>query len=182
MLLKQGLSVYLFGETINNMKLLGYLLFINSLLFLLFVGTGYCISGIGAPGPQGPAGPSIFEWQLGSGNNFFGNNTRYANGNQIANEKLSYNGTILHLSCANLTGGTCSTAPIVNVYVNHSGVLTYGTTLTCSTTIQPAGTVSDLTENLSFVAGDTVGLVISTIGSNCNNTIFDIDSLIQESQ
>lgn len=131
-------------------------------------------------GYQNNGHPAI-EFQLVQGLNTFGNNTSFATGLPVAFETPINGGTIQHLSCRNISGGTCSgAAPTFNVYKIHSAVETDGTPLTCSTTQQGKGVESLQTEAMTYVPGDEIGVYISTQGNGCNAPIFDVDALVSE--
>jgi hypothetical protein len=73
--------------------------------------------------------------------------------------------TALDCNNVNLQGGTCTTAPTVNVY---DGATNIGTALTCSPTAQATrGTTTSNAQTLAFAAGDIIGIYISTAGSAC---------------
>lgn len=120
------------------------------------------------------------EFQLSSGNSTYGNNTPYATNVEVANEVMNNAGTIAHLSIETVSGGSCSTPPTFNSYVVHGGVQTNGTALQASSTQQPIGTVSEQVENQKFVAGDTIGIFVSTQATTCTTPTFDVDILITE--
>lgn len=118
--------------------------------------------------------------QIGSGNGAYGNSSQYSAAQYVANEIFSNGGTIVHLTCNNITGGTCTTsAPIFNASVIHGGVETLGTQLSCSTTKDTVQNAPSQVENLTWVAGDTVALKLISIGTGCNGPAFDVDLLVK---
>jgi hypothetical protein len=154
--------------------LIGFLLALAALLFL-----GWSIAALLATGGvAGAAYTPFIEAQLGAGNSTYGNNTPYVTGFPVVYENFTVPGHFLHISCRNVTGGTCSTPPSFNIYVYHGGVQTNGTAVTCSATAQAIGTHTDQAESLPWVAGDEIGAFISNQASGCNAPNFDLDILV----
>lgn len=125
----------------------------------------------------------LVESQVGAGNNSYGNGSIYNSGECVANEKFTKAGTIVHVSCANITGGSCSTAPSFEARVAPAGGASptaAPTSVACNAT-QDTNPQSDavVTVNQTWVAGDTICLWLKSTGTGCNAPIFDPDLLVE---
>ena len=130
--------------------------------------------------PASAAGSVGAYSQIGAGNATFGTNSSYGINTPVANESFPTSGKIVHVSCQNITGGTCSgNAPSFEAYVIHGGVETDSSPVNCSATQQSISTgPTTTTVNQAFVANDNVGIKVSTAGSSCNSPSFDADILV----
>jgi hypothetical protein len=93
----------------------------------------------------------------------------------IASIVVQHSGTFKSLSISNFTGGTCTTPPILNVFDGSTNI---GTPVAASSTIQARGAVATLGQTLSFNAGDTIGIYVSTAGATCTVPQFNVSAEI----
>lgn len=80
----------------------------------------------------------------------------------------------LYCTVETLNGGSCSTAPTVNVF--DASTSNTGTALTCSATAQSVGTISSQAQTLTWKAGDVIGIYISTVGGTCVAPLFAVSA------
>lgn len=127
-----------------------------------------------------PLPTPLIENQLGSGNAGYGNSSTYTAGQFVANEQYTHAGVIEHVSCANITGGSCTGAPTFDGCVDHGGTVTCsGTPVTCpNTQTTKPSTITSVALNLAWAAGDFVGLKLVSLGTACNAPTFDADLLL----
>jgi hypothetical protein len=87
--------------------------------------------------------------------------TRPSNAGHFTNLQINYG------------GGTCTTAPYVNVF---DGTSSFGTPVQGSTTYQGPGLANNAAQTLAFGAGDNIGIEISTAGSGCSTGFYSISA------
>jgi hypothetical protein len=87
--------------------------------------------------------------------------TRPSNAGHFTNLQINYG------------GGTCTTAPYVNVF---DGTSSFGTPVQGSTTYQGPGLANNAAQTLAFGAGDNIGIEISTAGSGCSSGFYSISA------
>lgn len=120
------------------------------------------------------------ELALSAGSGAFGNNTNFPTGTILLQYKALNAGHFTQLSCNNVTlaGGSCTTAPTVNIADNTSAG---SATLLCSTTVQNTkGTTTTGAQTLTFAAGDVISVYVSTQGATCTAPIFSVNATISE--
>lgn len=89
----------------------------------------------------------------------------YTAGTFLAGEKAQYAGHFVNIQVTNTSPGTCSSQPIFNVQDYTTS--TTGTGLAGSSTGAPAGTTVNGSQNLTFAAGDSIGVYVSTNAPSC---------------
>jgi hypothetical protein len=82
--------------------------------------------------------------------------SQYVNGGTI--------GYVTQLTCINTTGGSCTTAPTVDVAAASNS----GTALACSNTFQGWGSFNTTPQNLFFSPGSNVGVYSTVAGTSCS--------------
>lgn len=113
------------------------------------------------------------EFSISSGSASFGSTTPYPTNTVIASYKAANAGHFTSLNCVNngLNGGSCTTAPTVNVF---DGTSNTGTAITCSTTAQTKGNQTTQAQTQTFAAGDIIGIYVSTQGGTCTAPLFTV--------
>jgi hypothetical protein len=91
--------------------------------------------------------------------------------------------TVLASTVANVAGhftnlqvvtalfGTCTTAPIFNVF---DGTTNTGSTVTAAGSTQTKGTGTSTAQTLTFAAGDIIGIYISSAGGTCTADLYTV--------
>jgi hypothetical protein len=91
--------------------------------------------------------------------------------------------TVLASTVANVAGhftnlqvvtalfGTCTTAPIFNVF---DGTTNTGSTVTATGSTQTKGTGTSTAQTLTFAAGDIIGIYISSAGGTCTADLYTV--------
>ena len=121
----------------------------------------------------GGLGPITFN--LSAGDNVFGNSSNYATGQQIAGGTAATPCHFTSLNCQNVSGGSCTTAPTVNIFDTSGATTTLGTAKACSTSQEGTiGTFTSQAQTLPMIAGDSYGIYISTQGGTCTTTDFTV--------
>jgi hypothetical protein len=108
--------------------------------------------------------------------NTFGLNTSFATGQQIVGGLATNACHFTNLSCINTTGGTCTTAPTVNVF---DGASNTGTAKLCNSAQESTrGTFTSQAQTQTIAAGDAYGIYVSTAGGTCTTDIFTVTAEI----
>jgi hypothetical protein len=129
----------------------------------------------GATGITGGLGPITFS--LSAGDNIYGDNAVYPTGQQIGGGTASAPCHFVTLNCQNVSGGSCTTAPTVNVFDYNSGTLTtsLGAAKICSASQQSTlGVWTTQAQTLPIAQGDNYGIYVSTAGATCTATNFTV--------
>lgn len=115
------------------------------------------------------------EFNISAGTNTFGLSTSYPTGTVIAYAVASRAGHFTNLMCQLSLFGTCTTAPIINVF---DGTSNTGTQLQCAnnaTQTKGAGTAATA-QTQTFAAGDQIGIYVVTQGATCLADEFSISA------
>lgn len=129
-----------------------------------------------------PTGQTVnilpLEGYLVSGSGIYGNNTsgNFPTGSILMQATAQKPGHFVTLTSTNLSlnGGSCSTAPTFNVFDGS----TNGTAKIASASAQAQGTATTQAETLPFLAGDTIGLFVSTQGATCLAPTFAVSATL----
>jgi hypothetical protein len=89
----------------------------------------------------------------------------------LASTVANVAGHFTNLQVVTALGGTCTTAPIFNVF---DGTSNTGSTVTASSSTQTKGTGTSTAQTQTFAAGDVVGIYISTAGGTCTTDQFTV--------
>lgn len=138
---------------------------------------GSLVTVAGAPAAATSGALTVAEAH-GNGDGAFGNNTNFPTGNVIWTTKTTLAGHFTQLTCntQSLNAGSCTTAPIVNVFDKTTGG---AAPLACVNTVQNTlGTTTSGAQTLTFAAGDVIGLYVSTQGGTCLAPTFAVDATI----
>jgi hypothetical protein len=104
----------------------------------------------------------------------FGGNGPYPTGSQVLALVPTNAGFVTGITIVNqtLNSGTCATPPSFNVFAGSTSLP--GTAEQASATVQAPGTVSHAGEHLDFGAAQTIGVFISTQGTNCGAPLYSV--------
>jgi fibronectin-binding autotransporter adhesin len=91
----------------------------------------------------------------------------------LASTVANVAGHFTNLQVVTALGGTCTTAPIFNVF---DGTSNTGSTVTASASTQTKGTGTSTAQTQTFAAGDIIGIYISTAGATCTTDQFIVSA------
>jgi hypothetical protein len=94
-------------------------------------------------------------------------------GTVIANASPNQSGHFTSLQITTTLSGTCTTAPTFSIF---DGTTNVGTPQLASATTQTKGNATSVAQTLTFVAGDNIGIYVSTAGATCTTSTFAVSA------